>query len=331
MHKQNLISLLFSLLFCLTTSLSYANENSLVTVQPSFQSITISGFTRARRSMPIASEISGKVTHIYADIGQPIPENGIFACLDDTFIKLDIASTQNSIAQHGIDLKFLGKQVSRHKKLVKTNSAALSLLDDLTRQKGNAYRAIQNEKIRKQKQQETKSRHCIKAPKNWKITQRKIEPGQWITAGVTIAQASDYNQLLIPITLTAEELQALQNQDKLSVYLPEYQQKIPVNIERISPEFDQQSHKILVDLVITDTSEHQRGGIRTELSLNVSDKLNNFLIPKDALDARFEEVWLTRKNGERIRVMLQGYADKNMAKISSAEIKTGDQFKQQNP
>jgi hypothetical protein len=64
-------------------------------------------FTRARRSMPIASEISGKVTHIYADIGQPIPENGIFACLDDTFIKLDIASTENSIAQHGIDLKFL--------------------------------------------------------------------------------------------------------------------------------------------------------------------------------------------------------------------------------
>ena len=332
MHtKQNIISALFSLLFYLTTSLSYANENSLVTVQPSFQTITISGFTRARRSMPIASEISGKVTHIYADIGQPIPENGIFACLDDTFIKLDIASTQNSIAQHGIDLKFLSKQVSRHQKLVKTNSAALSLLDDLTRQKGNAYRAIQNEKIRKQKQQETKNRHCIKAPKNWKITQRKIEPGQWITAEVTIAQASDYSQLLIPITLTAEELTALQKQNKLSVYLPEYQQEISVSIEHISPEFDQQSHKILVDLLIKDTSKYQRGGIRTELSLNVSDKLNNFLIPKDALDARFEEVWLTRKNGERIRVMLQGYADKNTAKISSAEIKTGDQFKQQNP
>jgi len=331
MHKQNLISLLFSLLFCLTTSLSYANENSLVTVHPSFQTITISGFTRARRSMPIASEIPGKVTHIYADIGQAIPNDGIFACLDDTFIKLDIASTQNSIAQHGIDLKFLSKQVSRHQKLVKTNSAALSLLDDLTRQKGNSYRAIKNEKIRKQKQQETKNRHCIKAPKNWKITQRNIEPGQWITEGVTIAQASDYSQLLIPITLTAEELTALQNQDKLSVYLPEYQQEIPVNIERISPEFDQQSHKILVDLLIKDTSKYQRGGIRTELSLNVSDKLNNFLIPKDALDARFEEVWLTRKNGERIRVMLQGYADKNTAKISSAEIKTGDQFKRQNP
>ncbi len=332
MHtKQNITSLLFSLLFYLTTSLSHANENSLVTVQPSFQTITISGFTRARRSMPIASEISGKVTHIYADIGQPIPENGIFACLDDTFVKLDIASTENSIAQHGIDLRYLNKQVGRHQKLVKTNSAALSLLDDLTRQKDNAYRAIQNEKLRKQKQQETKNRHCIKAPKNWLLTQRDIEIGQWINAGTPIAQAGDYDQLLIPITLTAEELIALQKQDKLSVYLPEYQQEIPVSIEHISPEFDPQSHKILVDLLIKDTSQHQRGGIRTELSLNVSDKLNNFLIPKDALDIRFEEVWLTRKNGERIRVMLQGYLDKNTAKISSAEIKTGDQFKRQNP
>jgi len=294
--------------------------------------MTLSGFTRARRNMPIASEISGKVTHIYADIGQAIPANGIFACLDATFIKLDIASTENSIAQHGIDLKYLSKQVARHQKLVKTNSTAISLLDDLIRQKGNAYRAIQREKLHKEKQQETKNRHCIKAPKNWKITQRNIEVGQWITAGVTIAQVGDYSRLLIPLTLTAEELTTLQQKhDKLFVYLPEYQQEIPVSIEHISPEFDQQSHKILVDLLIKDTSIHQRGGIRIELTLNVSDKLNNFLIAKEALDVRFEEVWLTRKNDERIRVMLQGYLDKNTAKISSPDIKSGDQFKRQNP
>ena len=323
---------LLSLLFFLNTHLSIADESQLVTVQPAFHSTTLSGFTRARHSIPLASEISGKVTDIYADIGQPIPEDGIFACLDKTFIQLDIATAENNIGQHYIDLKYLRKQVNRHKTLVKTNSAAISVLDDLKRQKGNTSYAIQGEKIHKQKLEETEKRHCIKAPKNWKITQRNIEVGQWITAGTSIAQADDYNQLLIPLTLTSEELKALeQKQNKFTVYLPEYKQEISASIEHISPAFDDQSHKIRVDLLINDTSKFYRGGIRVELTLEVPDKLNTYLIPKKALDERFEEVWLTRKNGKRIRVMLLGYLNNDIAKISSSEISIGDQFKLHQP
>ncbi len=323
---------LFSLLISLTTRPSIANEEQLVTVQTAFQTTTLSGFTRARHSMPLASEISGKVTHIYADIGQAIPENGIFACLDKTFIELEIASTENSIAQHYTDLKYLRKQANRHRKLVKAKSTAVSVLENLDRQKENASFARQKEKIHKQRLEEEKDRHCIKAPKNWKVTQRNIEVGQWITAGKTIAQADNYNQLLIPLTLTSEELRSLEQKKKtLTVYLPEYKQEISASLDRISPAFDEQSHKIRVDLLINDTSKFYRGGIRTELTLNVTDKLNNFLIPKKALDERFEEVWITRRNGERIRVMLLGYLNNDIAKISSPKIKIGDQFKLQQP
>lgn len=323
------ISIAFlSLLISLTTGLSLANEGQLVTVQPAFQSTTISGFTRARHSMPLASEISGKISHIYADIGQAIPEDGIFACLDKTLIKLDIVTTENSIAQHYTDLKYLRKEANRHKKLVKTNSTAMSVLDDLNRKKDNASFARQHEKIHKKILEEKEERHCIKAPKNWKITQRNIEIGQWITAGTPIAQADDYNQLIIPLTLTHEELRALEQKRKdFTVFLPEYKQEVPASLERISPAFDEQSHKIRVDLLINDTSKYYRGGIRAELTLQVSDKLNTFLIPKKALDERFEEAWLTRKNGKRIRVMILGYLNNDIAKISSPNINIGDQFK----
>lgn len=331
MHiTKNTHSLL--LLFFFNISPGIAQENKLLTVQPSLQNITLSGFTRARQSMPIASEIAGKITHIYADIGQSIPENGIFACLDNTFINLDIAATKNSISQHGIDLKFLRKQVERHSQLIKTNSAAISLFDDLTRQKENASHEIQSARIHLQKLQETKRRHCIRAPKNWKITQRAIEVGQWIDMGTSIAQADNYNELLIPLTLTAEELEALhKKQNTFTVYLPEYSQEISASIARISPAFDELSHKIQVDLLIQDTQKFHRGGVRAELSLNINDRINTYLIPIKALDERFEEVWLTRKNGEKIRVMLLGYLNGNLARISSSAIKMGDQFKQLQP
>ncbi len=329
-HKITHQQLLFVILLCWFSNICYADKREFVSIQPAFQTITLSGFTRARRSMPIASEVSGKVTHIYADIADKIPKNGIFACLDNTFIKLDIAAIENSIAQHGVDLRYLSKQVQRHKKLVQTRSAAVSLLDDLIRQKEIAYRAIQSAKIEKQKLEETKRRHCIKAPKGWVVTERHIEKGQWVDIGVPVAQLSNYQQLLIPLTLTVIELEALQQKSNpFTVYLPDYKKDVPATIERISPAFDEHSHKIRVDLLIQDVPM-QRSGIRAELSLDIPDQMQTYLIPKKALDERFEEVWLTRKNGKRIRVMLQGYLNDEIAKISAQNIKIGDQFQLQN-
>lgn len=316
------------LLLYFNINLCIAEKNQFATLQRSLQSVTISGFTRARQSIPVASEVAGKVTHVFADIGQPVPENGIFACLDDTFINLDINATKNNITRHGIDLKFLTKQVERHAKLVKTNSTAISLYDDLIRQKENVYYTIQSEKIKLQKLQETKTRHCITAPNNWVITQRTIEVGQWVDIGTTLAQADNYKKLLIPFTLTAEELAVLEKKkDNITLYLPESKQQIKARIGRISPAFDEQSHKIRIDLEIQDGLANKRGGIRAELTLEVTDKLNSFLISSNAIDERFEEIWLTRKNGERIRVMLLENLQNGSTRISSSKIKLGDQFK----
>ena len=136
------------------------------------------------------------------------------------------------------------------------------------------------------------------------------------------------------MTLTSEELTALGHKEKNShftVYLPEYQQDMSASIGRVSPAFDEQSHKIRVDLLIISSPLVNRGGIRSELSLEIPDKLNTYLIPKQALDNRFEEVWLTRKNGERIQVMLLNYTDNDIAKITSPNISVGDQFQLHQP
>jgi hypothetical protein len=71
--------------------------------------------------------------------------------------------------------------------------------------------------------------------------------------------------------------------------------------------------------------------LRVELSLDLPDRFGAFLISKLALDERFEEVWLQRKNGKDIRVTLLGYQQNGFARITSPEIKTGDQFKVINP
>ena len=56
-------------------------ETNFVTAQLSYREVTITGFTRARSTMRLASEVSGKVKQVFADVGETIPRKVNFPVL----------------------------------------------------------------------------------------------------------------------------------------------------------------------------------------------------------------------------------------------------------
>jgi hypothetical protein len=109
--------------------------------------------------------------------------------------------------------------------------------------------------------------------------------------------------------------------------LPDYKQKIPAKIERISPAFDETSRKIKIDLLLNKKLPDRRGGLRVELKLKIPDSSGVFLIPSKTLEKRFEEVWVERKKGGSLRVELLGNINNELVRINSAELKASDQLK----
>ena len=313
----------------LTVSLSVFAEEKWVTVEPAMRKVTITGFTRAHSKMPLATEVEGKVSKIFADIGEPIPATKKFACLDDTFAKIDIKSAKNEIARHYIDMKYLKKEVSRHKQLVNKQSIAVSVLDKLTRDLGDARQSLSVATLRKQRLEEHMRHHCIEAPEGWLVIDRNIEPGQWVNQGEVVAHVGNYSQLKVPVTLSQQELAALKrDEDNIEILLMDYNIKVPAIIEHISPAFDEKTRKILVDLLIKESLPELHGGMRVGLMLKIPDpKSTSFTISKQALEERFEEYWLQRKDGKKIRVKLLSDQASDKVSISSDEIKLGDQFK----
>ena len=325
------MKILIAVLSILVSWSVYA-ENTWTTVLPSHRQVTVTGFSRARHSMILSTEVAGKVDRVFADVGDIIPEHGKVTCLDETFIKIDIDSAKNEIAQYQIDIHYFKKQVERYQKLVGKKSAAISQLDDFERQLGNAQRQAQLKKLKKYNLQEKQKRHCIKSPAGWRVIERNVESGQWLDIGTQVAKVGDYSTLLVPLALSVNELQALKKkQNNLTVLLSEYNQELPASIERISPAFDEKSRKIQVDLLLDKKLPVHRGGLRVEVKLDLPDPSGTFLISANALDKRFEEVWLERKNGQPLRVELLGNSENGQVRISSPEINTGDQFKIMGP
>jgi RND family efflux transporter MFP subunit len=314
----------------LTLSFSvYAEaEAEWVSVEPAMRQVTITGFTRASSKMPLAAEEAGKVKQIFADIGEAIPPEGNFACLDDTFIEIDIKSAQNEISQNGIDIHFHKKEQARHQKLTKKQTVALNVLDQITRDLGKSRRAYTAAVIDKQRLEERKLRHCIAAPAGWLVIDKSIEPKQWVNKGDIVAHIGDYSGLKVPITLSALELATLKSgQQKLEVLLTDYNIKVLAEIDHISPAFDEKTRKTQVDLLLKENLPEFHGGMRAEVFLNTPQATTSFTISKQALEERFEEYWLQRKDGKRLRVKLLSDQADGKVKIKSSEIKLGDQFK----
>jgi RND family efflux transporter MFP subunit len=318
-----------ALLLILLSLQSHA-EPDTVSAEPSFQIISLTGFTRARKVLSLSSEIAGKVEQVYAELGEEIPESGLFACLDRTFIELDRATNQSEQARISAEITYHEKQRERFRSLVKTSSSAQAQLDETERSVLVFQQQLKVLQINQQSLAERRRRHCLQAPAGWLVIERQLEPYQWITSGQTVAEIGDFSSLLIPFAFTQPELHALQQSTQgLVLNFPDLAVTSPARIRHIAPGFDPVSRKIQVELEIDASGQLQRGGLRAELKLSMPDALDAVLIPKSAVQERYEEYWLTRSSGEEIRVVYLGEqrrGDVLLARVVSDQIRIGDQF-----
>jgi len=260
---------LLLLLFLLCASPSGAVD-SFATALPAERTATLTGFTRARTVIDLSAKTSGEVEKVFADIGEKIPGAGKFACLDSTFVDLDIAINQSEMARIGVEMHFDEKQVERYRQLVGKGSSAQIQLDEMDRSLAVARHQLEALKLQDRLLHERKRRFCITAPPGWLVMERFVEPGEWLSTGNPVAKIGDFSELVIPFALAMPEYRSLLDaSDELHVDLPEIGITVPAKVGRISPGFDEQSRKIKVELQINGKTGGLRGGVRAELSLSV--------------------------------------------------------------
>ena len=303
----------------------------VVVARPAMRRVTLTGYTRARYVMDIVSEEAGRCVKVIADVGDQIGENGLFAILDTTFI--DLALRKNKVDQERLTnmIAFHAKEVGRFEKLVERETAAQSRLDEIQNKLDQAQFQIRALRVQEAELNERRSRHHIGVPRGWSVIQRDLEPGEWVSVGKHLGKAGDFRTLLVPFALSPEEYRAL-TRLKGPIELVLFGEgretiSIEASMARISPAFDPETRKIKVELAVASGLSEKRGGLRTELTLSIPDPSGVVLIPASAVTERYEEFWLTRTNGDRVRVLFLGNGPDNTYRVRASELKPGDKFR----
>lgn len=291
--------------------------------------ITLTGFTRARTTLPLIAETGGKVLEVTVDVGDRISADGVFARLEKTFIELDLQANQVLRDKLSIQIRYDEKELLRLRTLGKSKNVSDLDVDKADRALLVDREELRDAQIKAEILEERLRRTEIVAPPGWRVTERAVEPGQWVDPGQRLGEVADFSLLRVPFGLTPEQLGALRGIADLSLKLSPTDQSVTARIFRINPDFDAATRKIMVELsVAADQLPDARGGLLAELRLDVADRLGAVLLPKPAVHGSYEESWVVREDGRRVQVVVLGDGrDPSMTRVVADGLSPGQRFR----
>ncbi|MCF7989702.1 MAG: efflux RND transporter periplasmic adaptor subunit [Thiohalocapsa sp.] len=319
------------------SAIAVAAENEdIVAARPAEREIELSGFTRARARLPLVSETQGRVESVFYDIGERIGEDGVFARIDDTFVKLELEEVLVRREQLRSQIDYDAREVSRYERLAQQNNAAAAQLDTFEQTLRNNRHELRQLGVQERVLQERLERKQVPAPVGWRVIARTVEPGQWVNAGERIGEVADFSSLVIPFALTPSQFRALNaradQRSGLELLLPDLDRSVPASLYRSNPGFDAETRKIAVELKLDEPLVPQRGGLRALLRLSQPERSGAVLLPARAVRHSYEEYWVEPVDGAPIRVLLLGRAKADsgdLLRVSSPDIVPGDRFRLQ--
>jgi hypothetical protein len=261
-----------------------------------------------------------------------------FLRIDSTFVDLEISSVQHSLDQLKITrnkrrsrVDYLEKEYRRIENLFQRGSSPESRRDtaledlDQARLDLNAIGVeIAIARTRLKELQERKSRHTIYAPAGWVVVAKQVEKGELVTLNTPVARVADFENLVVPLSVSAQELDALQQ------LTPEFDATLEgrparVAINWINPEFDEKTRKLSIELIIRNHKSPRRGGLIFQLPLKIAAE--GLWVPKKAVTSRYENprVFL-KETGVEIKVLVLGQTEHHLIIANDPRLPPGTQL-----
>lgn len=325
------VQLLYLFLF-IFPPVCFAQETFVV--ERAQKEVNLTGYTRAKTTVNISSEVSGKITARNYDIGQLVGPDPFFL-IDTTFIDFQIESTRHAINELSITMQmkrsrmnYLKKEFDRFKELYQRNSTAGSKRDSAKEEFTQAQletnsTAVQiaQAKTTLAELEERRRRHRISAPKGWSVTGIQVEVGEIVQVNTSLASVGDYRNLVVPLALSADEFTTLKRlQEPYDASLEEH--PVKATIRHIDPQFDEKTRKINLELEVHGYRENRRGGLRLTLPLKVLT--GRLQVPKAAVTNRYENPRVKIKStGEEISVIVLGESNDRLMIGDKPQLQPG--------
>lgn len=259
------------------------------------QELTLVGTIVANNDVVIVSETDGRVTAVYAKVGDYKPAGSALVQVDD---ELKLAAFKSAEVAY----EKAKKDYERYQSLVKEGAISDSQLE----QARQAYQAAEAQYIvaRRQYQDAT-----IKTPISGVVTARNVDVGAYLGKGAIVANVVDISRLKVKVNVAEQDVFLLKQGDEVEVTTDVYPGvAFKGRIESVSVKGDE-AHTYPVEISLPNSKEYPlKAGMFGRVTFATLGKREALLIPREALvgSVKNPEVFVADGEVARLRRIVVG-------------------------
>lgn len=300
-------------------------QKDLVPVK-SGTSVAKSAFTgtlRAVNQSSIQAQVTATATQVYAQIGQSVAKGQILVRLNNQDNAARLAQAQANLASTRAQANQAKNMMQRKKRLLDQG-----FISKVEYEQANVDYQAQLENVHAQQAnvniaQKAEREGTIYSPISGVITQRQVDAGQTVTAGKTLFEIVDPNQLEIQAKLPSDMQAALKVGQPIEYTIQGNPAQLTAVLTRVSPIADPASRQIEFFAKPNQTINSLSIGSFVEGNILASTQVSGQLIPLDVIQNIKDKpyVWVIRQGKiEKVNLVIleQRYRD-NLAVVQGLQ------------
>ena len=286
---------------------------------------SVMGMIYSRASPSLATEVSGRVIEVLADIGDEVNKGQVLAKIDPEKYRLQLAQSKAEMARLSALLINQELDLKRAEELFKDSLVSAEMID-----RSRAEYIALKEQINAAEAQLNNSNRLIeeteiKAPIKSKVSAKNIDVGDFVQTGIIVFELVDTNNLRV--ALSFPEYQNLKLKKGLDVYLTtptSIDQLIETTIKDIKPDVNSNSRSITA-IVDFENPGSWVPGASTQATITLSTIKNALVLPQLSVVRRSigNVVFLVNENRVVQRSVSTGLQKNGLVHIISG-LKKGD-------
>ena len=254
------------------------------------QHVTASGSLSAVVSVDVGSQVSGKITALYADFNSPVKKDQLVAEVDPTVYEAALHQAEGELASANADVTLKRQNLERKKILVPLKAASQLDLDQATAELAQAEATVTINQAAVESARANLSYCKITAPVDGIVISRKVDAGQTLAAAMTtpilFTIAQDITKMNISASVSEADIGQVRTGQLVDFTVDAFPDEIfhgKVTQVRKAPTTTQ--NVVTYETIITVDNPEQKlfPGMTADISILVAERSKVLKIPNTAL------------------------------------------------
>ncbi len=276
------------------------------------RNLNLVGTIQANNDVPIIAEAQGKVTNVYARVGD-------YKQAGSTLIQLDNVLEQAAFKTAEVNYDKTQKDYARYQSLYKEKSATDAQLESakLAMQSADAQYIVAKRNFENTK---------ITTPISGIVTSRNVDFGDYVSNHALVAEVVDIATLKVMANVAELDVFNMKPGDKVNITTDVYPGvTFEGRIKTISDKGDA-AHTYPVEVDLSNSKEHPlKAGMFAHIIFTSVSKNKSLVIPRDALlgSVKDAQVFVVNDGVAKLRSLVVGSSSNNYLEVLSG-LKQGD-------